>query len=170
MFDFGDELIIGSQRIPWLIWIQLLVMLLLIILLYYFTIIALGLDPSPTSAAAPLSSALLVSNSGSSTLRPLPSAAAASSSRLHNSKLQVGEGHGIKGDTETSTSRRRVRREEIQEKEGSSSAKDTTHASVLEHSYHPCHYLGLAKQAFLKCLGLDPPSKDPSNTRHRKEQ
>ncbi|THF94035.1 hypothetical protein TEA_020444 [Camellia sinensis var. sinensis] len=87
MFDFGDELIIGSQRIPWLIWIQLLVMLLLIIFLYYFTIIALGLDPSPTSAAAPLSSALLVSNNGSFTLRPPPSAAAASSSRLHNSKL-----------------------------------------------------------------------------------
>ncbi|CAL5365534.1 unnamed protein product [Camellia sinensis] len=170
MFDFGDELIIGSQRIPWLIWIQLLVMLLLIIFLYYFTIIALGLDPSPTSAAAPLSSALLVSNNGSFTLRPPPSAAAASSSRLHNSKLQVGESHGIKGDTETSTSRRRVRREEIQEKEGSSSAKDTTHAPVLEHYYHPCHYLGLAKQAFLKCLGLDPPSKDSSSTRHRKEQ
>ncbi|GMP26297.1 hypothetical protein CsSME_00002790 [Camellia sinensis var. sinensis] len=85
-------------------------------------------------------------------------------------RLNVGESHGIKGDTETSTSRRRVRREEIQEKEGSSSVKDTTHAPVLEHYYHPCHYLGLAKQAFLKCLGLDPPSKDSSNTRRRKEQ
>ncbi|KAF7129410.1 hypothetical protein RHSIM_Rhsim10G0013800 [Rhododendron simsii] len=142
MFDLGDELIVGSQRIPWLIWIQLLVMLLLIILLYYFTVSALGLDPS--AAAASTSTVLLASGS----------AAAASTSQVHN--IKVGEGNSIKDDIGTSTRRKRIRREDIQEREGS--------------SYHPCHYFGLAKQAFLKCLGLDPTSKDSSNSRHRKEE
>ncbi|KAI8540736.1 hypothetical protein RHMOL_Rhmol08G0009000 [Rhododendron molle] len=157
MFDLGDELIIGSQRIPWLIWIQLLVMLLLIILLYYFTVSALGLDPSATAAAASTSTVLLASGS----------AAAASTSRVPNIKvrnqlptsfffLTVGEGNSIKDDIGTSTRRKRIRTEDIQEREGS--------------SYHPCHYFGLAKQAFLKCLGLDPTSKDSSNSRHRKEE
>ncbi|KAG5534172.1 hypothetical protein RHGRI_022343 [Rhododendron griersonianum] len=148
MFDLGDELIIGSQRIPWLIWIQLLVMLLLIILLYYFTVSALGLDPSPsaTVTAAAASTSTVLHDSGS--------AAAASTSRLHNFK--VGEGHSIKDDIGTSTRRRRIRREDTQEREGI--------------SYHPCHYFGLAKQAFLKCLGFDPTSKDSSNSRHRKEE
>ncbi|KAI8540735.1 hypothetical protein RHMOL_Rhmol08G0009000 [Rhododendron molle] len=144
MFDLGDELIIGSQRIPWLIWIQLLVMLLLIILLYYFTVSALGLDPSATAAAASTSTVLLASGS----------AAAASTSRVPN--IKVGEGNSIKDDIGTSTRRKRIRTEDIQEREGS--------------SYHPCHYFGLAKQAFLKCLGLDPTSKDSSNSRHRKEE
>lgn len=82
MFDLGDELIIGSQRIPWLIWIQLLVMLLLIILLYYFTVSALGLDPSPsaTVTAAAASTSTVLHDSGS--------AAAASTSRLHNIKVR----------------------------------------------------------------------------------
>ncbi|KAI8540737.1 hypothetical protein RHMOL_Rhmol08G0009000 [Rhododendron molle] len=79
MFDLGDELIIGSQRIPWLIWIQLLVMLLLIILLYYFTVSALGLDPSATAAAASTSTVLLASGS----------AAAASTSRVPNIKFYL---------------------------------------------------------------------------------
>ncbi|KAH7852300.1 hypothetical protein Vadar_023098 [Vaccinium darrowii] len=145
MFDSGDELVIGSQRIPWLIWIQLLVMLLLVILLYYFTIFALDLEPCPTATATAVASA-------STSL--LASDSAASTSRLHDTK--VGEGHSITDDTTRTNTRRRVRREDIQEREGS--------------SYHPCHYFGLAKQAFLKCLGFDPASKDSSNSRHRKEE
>ncbi|KAF7130736.1 hypothetical protein RHSIM_Rhsim10G0151100 [Rhododendron simsii] len=74
MFDFGDDLFIGSHRIPWLVWIQLIVMLLLVILLYYFIAFALGLDPSPTAAAS--SSAVL--RSEISRHRPPPSATAVS--------------------------------------------------------------------------------------------
>ncbi|KAH7861352.1 hypothetical protein Vadar_024991 [Vaccinium darrowii] len=173
MFDFGDDLLIGSQRIPFLIWIQILVMLLLLILLYYFTIFAFGVDPSPTvpaDAASP--SAVLYTQTSTHRTPPTATAAAAaasSSSRLNSAKAV--ESHSIKGDAGTSTSRRRVRREEIQEREGSSSGKDATNASAFGRYYHPCHFLGLAGQAFLKCLGLDPPSKDPSsNTRHRKEK
>ncbi|XP_058187545.1 uncharacterized protein LOC131304343 [Rhododendron vialii] len=172
MFDFGDDLFIGSHRIPWLVWIQLIVMLLLVILLYYFIAFALGLDPSPAAGAA--SSSAVLRRSETSRHRPLPiatavSAATAASSRLNTAK--AGESHSIRGDAGTSTSRRRVRREEIQEREGSSSAKDATDAPALDRYYHPCHYLGWARQAFLKCLGLDPPSSNPSsNTRHRKEK
>ncbi|XP_057502076.1 uncharacterized protein LOC130785885 [Actinidia eriantha] len=126
MFDFGEELVFGSQRIPWLLWIQILVLLLLIILLYYLIIFALGLDLSANPAAAS------------------PSSAAASTSRLHDAK--VDEIHCIEHDEGTTTQIRKVRREDLQER--------------LPRSYHPCHYFGLAKQAFLKCLGLDLSSKD----------
>ena len=50
MFGFGDEFIIESYRIPWLIWIQLLVMVLLVLLLCCFSIITL--DPSEETATA----------------------------------------------------------------------------------------------------------------------
>ncbi|KAI7756350.1 hypothetical protein M8C21_004186 [Ambrosia artemisiifolia] len=46
MFEFGDELIINSHSIPWLIWIQLLAMLLLFILLYSFTATSSDLSAS----------------------------------------------------------------------------------------------------------------------------
>ncbi|PSS21534.1 Classical arabinogalactan protein [Actinidia chinensis var. chinensis] len=128
MFDFGDELVFGSQRIPWLLWIQILVLLLLVILLYYLIIFALGLDLSANAAAADSPS----------------SANAASTSRFHDAK--VGEIQCIEHDEGTSTQIRKVRREDLRER--------------LGRSYHPCHYFGLAKQAFLKCLGLDLSSKD----------
>ena len=64
MFDFGDELTVESNKIPWLIWVQVLVMLLLILLLYCFTIISL--DPihnkDSSSSSFPSSSSQLVSD------------------------------------------------------------------------------------------------------------
>ena len=56
MFDFGDELTLQSYKIPWLIWIQLLVLFLLIFLLYCFSLLA-----SDRSDASP-STSRLVSN------------------------------------------------------------------------------------------------------------
>jgi len=40
MFEFGDELVLEGFRIPWLIWIQLLVLLLLLAFLFCITVIA----------------------------------------------------------------------------------------------------------------------------------
>ena len=72
---------------------------------------------------------------------------------------QVGENQSIKGEIATGTSRRTVRRgEEGVEKEGCSS-KETN-----QNCYHPCHYLRLAKLAFLKCLGLDSLSESSSSS------
>uniref|UniRef100_A0A251SI16 Uncharacterized protein n=1 Tax=Helianthus annuus TaxID=4232 RepID=A0A251SI16_HELAN len=31
----------------------------------------------------------------------------------------------------------------------------TTNEGSAEHSHHPCHIFGLAKHAFLKCVGID---------------
>ncbi|CAH9109692.1 unnamed protein product [Cuscuta europaea] len=35
MYEFGEELLIESYKVPWLIWIQLLVMVLLLLLLFF---------------------------------------------------------------------------------------------------------------------------------------
>ncbi|XAR62301.1 hypothetical protein NMG60_11017015 [Bertholletia excelsa] len=162
MFHFGDELILGGQRIPWLIWIQLVVMLLLIILLHYLTIFAFGLDLSSGAVAA---TAALPSGGQSFTICGPSNTVAAAPPKSEEGVSCSSSNLGA------STSRRRARREDTQEREGSCAEKDTTHASVLERSsYHPCHYLGLAKQAFLKCLGLDPSSKDSINTRQRRQE
>lgn len=61
MFDFGDEFSIeGGYRIPWLIWIQLLVLLLLLFLLYSFTRFAS--DRLDFTAGASTSASHLVSD------------------------------------------------------------------------------------------------------------
>ncbi|KAL8168315.1 hypothetical protein V2J09_009814 [Rumex salicifolius] len=44
MHNFGEEIILGSNRIPWLIWIQLIVLILLILLLSYFGLFSLDLS------------------------------------------------------------------------------------------------------------------------------
>ncbi|KAD5960581.1 hypothetical protein E3N88_12053 [Mikania micrantha] len=77
MFEFGDELIIDSYRIPWLIWIQLLAMFLLIILLCYFTTTSSDLS---TPSDSP--SATVVSFSSRSFL---------TSDTRHNSKIRENE-------------------------------------------------------------------------------
>ncbi|XP_044469477.1 uncharacterized protein LOC123198772 isoform X2 [Mangifera indica] len=46
MLDFGDELTIGTFKIPWLIWIQILILLLLIVLLYCFSLVSSDFDSS----------------------------------------------------------------------------------------------------------------------------
>ncbi|XP_022751032.1 uncharacterized protein LOC111299829 isoform X3 [Durio zibethinus] len=143
MFDFGDELTIESYRIPWLIWIQILVMFLLMLLLYGFSLFALDL---PDSASASVCS--------ESHLDKTPVF-------KHNTRLvstcfqasqvsQVGENQSIKGEIAIGTSRSIVRGgEDSVEKERCSSKE------ANQNCYHPCHYLRLAKLAFLKCLGLD---------------
>lgn len=73
MFEFGDEFTIESYRIPWLIWIQILIFFLLIFLFFSFSVFTS--DPSqsyyntktPSSATSPspssLASVYAVSNS-----------------------------------------------------------------------------------------------------------
>ncbi|KAI3704303.1 hypothetical protein L1987_74519 [Smallanthus sonchifolius] len=134
MFEFGDELIIDSHRIPWLIWIQLLAMFLLVILLYFFTTI-----PSDLS--------LHFSTSDS---------AAANTRR--NSKVRENE---IK-ETGASTSEvvQRAKKPDGRPRAGSSTTNENS-GMIGEHSHHPCHFFGFAKHVFLKCLGIEStPEKD----------
>lgn len=64
----------------------------------------------------------------------------------------------IKGEIVSNGSRRIVR-EEIAEGEASTSSL---------YFLHPCYYFNLAKKAFLKCLGHDSSSDDPSTQKHTK--
>ncbi|XVF61751.1 hypothetical protein PTKIN_Ptkin08bG0155700 [Pterospermum kingtungense] len=157
MFDFGDELVIESYRIPWLIWIQILVMLLLMLLLYCFSLFALDLPHTSSSSSA--SSSLCPQHK-----KPVPD----HDTRLVSTRFQasqVGENQSIKGEIATGTSRRIAVRGEDQSEEkegGSGSSKE-----IIQNCYHPCHYLRLAKLAFLKCLGLDSLSENSSTSEQR---
>ncbi|KAK5843317.1 hypothetical protein PVK06_005770 [Gossypium arboreum] len=136
MYDLGDEVTIESYRIPWLIWIQIIVLLLLMLLLYGFTLFAFDLPETSSSSS---------SSSPDSQLGKLPGF-----KQTTTFSSQVIERQSIRGEigiTKT-TSRRMVRGEEM---EGSSRKEP----NQQELNLHPCHYFRLAKLAFLKCLGLD---------------
>ncbi|KAE8718538.1 hypothetical protein F3Y22_tig00110013pilonHSYRG00500 [Hibiscus syriacus] len=145
MFDFGDELTIQSNRVPWLIWIQILVMFLLILILYCFTTTSVSLFELDLSAAsAPLSSQsdkMPVFNRTSTLV----------STRFQAS--QVEEKQSIKGEITPGTSKGVIRAEE--------ESVEMEECSGNQNCHHPCHYL---KLAFLKCLGLDSLSETSSKT------
>lgn len=137
MFNFGDELLVESYKIPWLIWIQLLVTFLLIVLLYYFGLFALDLSVDTSSSVTALPSTGLFISKESRKYNPTTTI---------TSCLQVGGNQIIKGEIASGTSRRVIEREDSSEEE------DFT---VSETSHHPCYLVRLAREAFLKCLGLD---------------
>lgn len=152
MHEFGEELLFESYKVPWLIWIQLLVTVLLLLLLFFgFSVFALDLPD--TSASTSFN----------------PSSAVRSNGFLGGgqSHRTDQEGDGIlcaEGGVEASASREAIRGEEMDN--GSSSAKDAIHSRPIRH---PCHFLGVAKQAFLNCLGLGSSSESRKNRKHVKE-
>lgn len=79
---------------------------------------------------------------------------------------QVSGKQTIKGEVATSSSGRTTRDEEILEMEGTS-VKGVNHVSSFLLSHTSCYILELARQAFLKCLGLD--SEDSSTKEKRKK-
>ncbi|KAB2617349.1 hypothetical protein D8674_013218 [Pyrus ussuriensis x Pyrus communis] len=157
MYNFGDEFTMESYRIPWLVWIQVMVMVLLIILLYCFNLLVIDFSDGDitTTTTKPSSSASRIVSDGTATSNTL------FTNRLQNT--QVGE--SIKGEIVTSTSRIN-RREEIGEMEASAAAAAATHIY-----FHPCYYFRMARLAFLKCLGFDSTSEYSSTPRgeNRKE-
>ncbi|KAF3440457.1 hypothetical protein FNV43_RR18741 [Rhamnella rubrinervis] len=162
MFDFGDELTVESYRIPWLIWIQALVLFLLIILLYCFSIVDLSEDKDTSVAASPSSSRIVSNGNNTHIDKSLPKHNS-TSTRLITNRLQntqVVETHSIKGEIAAGTSRRVVRG-------GGEDIGDRESSSGTFMCFHPCHYFKLAKLAFLKCLGLDPTSENSSTPQRR---
>ncbi|GMI94136.1 hypothetical protein like AT5G64880 [Hibiscus trionum] len=159
MFDFGDELTIQNFRIPWLIWIQILVMFLLILLLYCFTTTTRlsTLDLSDGFSAA---SASLYPESRVDKMPVFNHTSTLVSTRFQTS--QVGEEQSIKGEISPGTSRGIIRAAEDGVEMGECSGN--------QNCYHPCHYLKLAKLAFLKCLGLDSLSESSSKTSEQRKQ
>ncbi|KAL5188462.1 hypothetical protein HKD37_05G013923 [Glycine soja] len=148
LLDFGDELTLDSFWIPWLIWIQLLLFLLLLTILFCHSIITL--DPSHHTTS-PSASA---TDSDLHTQQPSNHRSTAVTNRLQSTRGV--ENTSIKGEIG-------IVREEFAEGEASSSSV---------YFLHPCYYFNLAKEAFLKCLGLDSTSSKsdaPSTQKHRKQ-
>ncbi|KAL8193906.1 hypothetical protein R6Q57_026148 [Mikania cordata] len=147
MFEFGDDLIIDSCRIPWLIWIQLLAMLLLLILLYCFTVtpadLALNFSTA-TASGSPSATGVSFANRSLLTSDVV--------NTRHNSKARENE---IK-ETRTSTSEvvQRAKKPDIRQGAEPSMTNEGS-GKMFQHYHHPCHFFGVAKQAFLKCLGID---------------
>ncbi|KAE9604129.1 hypothetical protein Lal_00001834 [Lupinus albus] len=155
MFNFVDE----NYRIPWLIWIQLIVFLLLFLLLFSFTL--LPLDPDHDAATVTAAVATTVLATASTSNNDIIQLVDKQSLSKHDSTVTVVTNHrhhsqnlSVKGEIEASSS---MRREEITEEEASL-------------SFHPCHYFQLATVAFLKCFGLDSTSDSPSTQRHMKRK
>lgn len=154
MYEFGDEAIIGSYKVPWLIWIQLLVMILLVLLLFFgFSILDL---PNNSSNYVASSSTI----SGSSHGNPPSNSTTTIQRRNQNQHT--------KRETEASTSREVARADGSEERERSAE-KDANVFKLLVRPQHPCNYFGLAKQAFLKCLGIDSDRDNCNARRHSKE-
>lgn len=155
MYEFGEELIIDSYKVPLLIWIQLLVMILLVLLLFFgFSVLDL---PNNSTFGA---SSSTPTTTGSSHGNPPSNSTITLQHRTQNQHT--------KRETEASTSREIARADESQERDGSAE-KDSTIFKLLVRPQHPCNYFGLAKQAFLKCLGFDSDRDNCSTRRHAKE-
>ncbi|XP_038701720.1 uncharacterized protein LOC119998457 [Tripterygium wilfordii] len=157
MFGFGEELTIDSYRVPWLIWIQLLVLFLLLFLLYCFSVFTSDFPDDATTGTSSASPSM--SNLGEPIVNKHGTTAV--TSRIQN--FQVGEIQSMKGEIATSTSRRIVRGD-IAEMEGSP-AKNATLLFL-----HPCHYFRLARWAFLKCFGIDFDSENSTTGENRKDR
>ncbi|KAF5458070.1 hypothetical protein F2P56_022133 [Juglans regia] len=163
MSDFGDdELSIESYRsIPWLIWIQLLILVLLFFLLYCFTLFVPAdhhSDDQTTSTTASSTYTSQLVSSETQRHRSIPKRN--TTTNVTNSCLetitQVGGGIIKRSEIGTSTSRRsrRSRRSSVREAEDQVTERESSSA-VTPKYYHPCDYFRQATIAFLKCLGLD---------------
>ncbi|PIN13802.1 hypothetical protein CDL12_13573 [Handroanthus impetiginosus] len=160
MVEFGNELIIESYKIPWLIWIQLLVMVLLIILLFFgFTIFT---SDSSTSSSS--------SSSGAATAPPLTTRRSAPPSHPNNptSSNRMIKVEDQRATRDAGTSGGSIREEDQSDDE--STLKDPMFSNIFQRPDHPCNYIGLAKRALFKCFGLDSSSDGSSNHQHEKQE
>ncbi|XP_011090611.1 uncharacterized protein LOC105171255 [Sesamum indicum] len=152
MVEFGDELIIESYRIPWLIWIQLFVMILLVLLLFFgFTVFTSDSSTSSSAGAA----------ASPPTAPPTHLNNPTSSDRII--KVEDRSARSEAGPSEGS-----IREDDPGGDE--SSFKDSIFLRIFRRPHHPCNYIGLAKQALFKCFGLDSSSESSSSNRQYEKQ
>ncbi|KAL8475014.1 hypothetical protein ACS0TY_031441 [Phlomoides rotata] len=154
MPDFGEEFIIESYKIPWLIWIQLLVMILLVILLFF----GFCIFNSDASSSSSVASASTGGGGGSSP----PTHLNQPSSSQRRIKVEAQRSRRDEGATADF-----IREEEQSGEE--SSAKDSTFFRIFGQSNHPCNIFGLAKRAVFKCFGLDSSTEHSNSHQHDKQ-
>ncbi|KAK7350839.1 hypothetical protein VNO77_09833 [Canavalia gladiata] len=167
MFHTGDQFMLQSYKIPWLIWIQLLVLLLLLALLFFFALFPSDPDDhhvTVTVTAPSTSSNVFLLHDVNRIQKPLANHHSTPTLLTNRQQraLQGGQNLLIKGEKTTGPS---MRREEIEEED----EEEELEASSSLYS-HPCHYFQLATVAFLKCFGLDSTSDSPSTRKHIKRK
>ncbi|GAB4848327.1 hypothetical protein Ancab_002994 [Ancistrocladus abbreviatus] len=154
MYELVDEIIIEGNGLRWLIWIQLLVLFLLILLLYYFGVFAFTSSGAGDSqiicSSSPFSLGLFVCREET----------------IQEEIVQARGNEAAAGERAKSTSNRTERAQSISERDGSS-LKDVPPSRIPKQFHHPCHYLELARRAFLGCLGL---GSAPQNPRAREKE
>ncbi|CAI0554673.1 unnamed protein product [Linum tenue] len=166
MFDFGDELTLQSYRIPWLIWIQILVLLLIVFLFYCFSFSITSPDDEASilssSVAASADSASSSYSRDSDDTKKIAKHGGGDDSKTvadYVRHCQVTRSQSIKGElamTTTTTGRRIV-------------SEDTVEGDAVTN-YHPCNYIRLAKLVFLKCFGLDCEFERSSSSEKKKRR
>ncbi|GAB4847672.1 hypothetical protein Ancab_026734 [Ancistrocladus abbreviatus] len=155
MYELRDEIIIEGNGLPWLIWIQLVVLFLLVLLLYYLGVFYFDFSGAGDSA---------INSSSSSSLGLF--VCGAGDNRIRTENDQVGGSEVVAGERATSISNSIHRAQSISERDGSST-KNVPRSRILKQIYHPCHYLELVRRAFLGCLGL---GSAPWNPRAREKE
>ncbi|XP_048426850.1 uncharacterized protein LOC125471041 isoform X2 [Pyrus x bretschneideri] len=92
MYNFGDEFTIESYRIPWLVWIQVMVMVFLLILLYCFSLLVIDLsnDDITTTTTKPSSSTSRLVSDGTATSTTLVTNSLPNSQEAQPPKLRRG--------------------------------------------------------------------------------
>ncbi|CAL5204254.1 unnamed protein product [Lathyrus oleraceus] len=145
-----NELAGGSFRIPWLIWIQLIVLFLLFALFYCFTI-SVDDDASVSASILPETSSVSAKSFRFEEIQQIDKprltgyndsiTPVSNNGQHHDIMLKGVQNLSIEGEIETCSSMRSV---ELLEEEESSKL-----------SSHPCNFFQLATVAFLKCFGLD---------------
>ncbi|KAF9681959.1 hypothetical protein SADUNF_Sadunf05G0057500 [Salix dunnii] len=159
MFDFGDELTVEGNRIPWLLWIQIMVLFLLLIILFCLSFFPSDLSDTASPSSSASSSAVgvfmpLNSHLNKQTFKHNDHTATATNCVQHS---QVHQNKSIKEEIATNTGRIIVSEENF----GNS-------ASFSD--FHPCNYFRLAKLAFLKCFGLDSMPDNSLNSEEQKKE
>ncbi|GAB2231978.1 hypothetical protein Droror1_Dr00010997 [Drosera rotundifolia] len=129
MYEWGDD-DDRSSLLPWLIWIQLLVLFLLILLISSFTFSAVddrSDDATTTMAAYGIAS--------------------------FSSIEGVGNGYTVAAQRISSTSNKIAVADSNAERDGKLTCSFDLSRSFKD-MFHPCRYFELAGRAFLGCLGL----------------
>ncbi|AES72729.2 uncharacterized protein [Medicago truncatula] len=151
-----DEFIRESYRIPWLIWIQLIVLFLLLALFYIFIFddddAATEVLPETSSASSKgflFDEIQHIDSTKNYSIAPV-------STNLQQRNITTQQQDG-QNPSEIATCSN-MRSGEVNEGESSTP------------SSHTCHFFQLATVAFLKCFGLDSTSDSSSNQKCRKRK
>nr|AFK40093.1 unknown [Lotus japonicus] len=149
---FNKVTVVESFKIPWLIWIQLIVLFLLLALLFFVVVVPLDSDHDSAAAAVTF----------------LPSA---STPFLFDEIQQIHDSTPtLRHLNQGAQNQNVIIKDEVSTDASSSMSGEEIEGDVSSLNPNPCHYFRLATVAFLKCFGLDSMSDCSSNPKSRKRK